>query len=157
MRMTYAVAVTLLDQALALAEQADDRRAVGSIIHQLGRIALRAGDGDRAADLAHQVLAIHEDVGWTPGIAAVHEAIGAAFWWLQHRPDDALEHHRHGLRRAIEVGAPAGILAKLLEGLAGAALRPGRPRLEPKRWELPAPCGSRPPCRPMPPSAERSS
>ncbi len=120
-----AVAVTLLDQALALAEQADDRRAVGSIIHQLGRIALRAGDADRAADLAHQVLAIHEDVGWTPGIAAAHEAIGRALV-AQHRPDDALEHHRHGLRRAIEVGAPAGI-AKLLEGLAGAATAAGAP------------------------------
>ena len=119
------VATTLLEQALALAEQADDRRAVGSIIHQLGRIALRSGDAVKAADLAQQALAVHEEVGWNPGIAAAHEAIGRALV-AQHRPDEAMEHHRQGLRRAIEVGAPAGT-AKLLEGLAGAAIAAGAP------------------------------
>ena len=65
------LAERLLEEARWRAERADDRRATGAMLHQLGRIALRSGDPVRALDLARQALAIHEAVGWKAGIAAL--------------------------------------------------------------------------------------
>ena len=106
----------LLQEARWRAERAGDRRAIGAMLHQLGRIALRSGDGVRALDLARQALAIHEAVGWKAGIAGAHDAIGRALLAVG-RPTEAISAHRRGLRRAVEIGAPQAI-ANGLEGLA---------------------------------------
>ena len=117
------LAQRLLEEARWRAEWADDRRATGAVIHQLGRIALRSGDPARALDLAGQALAIHEAVGWKAGIAAAHDAIGRALV-AGGRPAEAITEHLRGLQRAVAFGSPPAI-AKALEGLAEAMAEAG--------------------------------
>jgi hypothetical protein len=88
------------------------------MLHQLGRIALRAGDAAGALDLARQALAIHEAVGWKAGLPAAHEAAGRALV-ASGRPAEAIAEHRRGLQRAMAFGG-ARAVAKGLEGLAEA-------------------------------------
>jgi predicted ATPase/DNA-binding SARP family transcriptional activator len=114
----------LLEQALLRADRAGDRRATGAMLHQLGRIALRAGDATRALDLARQALAIHEAVGWKAGLPAAHDAAGRALV-ASGRPAEAIAEHRRGLQRAMAFGG-ARAVAKGLEGLAEAYAADGR-------------------------------
>jgi predicted ATPase/DNA-binding SARP family transcriptional activator len=119
------LAAGLLAEALSLAEGAGDRRAVGSIVHQLGRIALRRGAAERALDLAQRALAIHEAIGWNEGIAGALEAVGRALVARGH-PIEAVASHRRGLQIATERGLPHAI-TKALEGLADALAATGNP------------------------------
>ena len=117
------LAERLLKEARWRAEWADDRRATGATVHQLGRIALRSGDPALALDLARQALAIHEAVGWKAGIAAAHDAIGRALV-VGGRPAEAITEHRRGLQRAVTAGSSPAV-AKSLEGLAEAMAAAG--------------------------------
>jgi tetratricopeptide (TPR) repeat protein len=108
----------ILDEARDLAARIGDRRVLARVIHELGCVALQAGDAARALELGSSAVAAHPT---TPnaGLAASDVAVGRALVALG-RAEDAIEHHRRALRTATELGH-ALLTREALEG-AGLAL-----------------------------------
>jgi tetratricopeptide (TPR) repeat protein len=113
----------LLDEAMLIAEQVDDRWTIAWILHLLGRVAYFDGDADRARELAERCLTASREVGdeWLAGWAYHLMALAAHIGGDLSR---AHEHYSASLKIRNEVGYPEGIAT--VTGLLGMlALREG--------------------------------
>jgi predicted ATPase/DNA-binding SARP family transcriptional activator len=116
-------AAAVLGEARDLATRLGDRRVLARVVHELGCVALLAGDADRALDLGTNALAAHPT---TPnaGLAAADAAVGRALVALG-RAEEAIDHHRRALRTATELGH-AFLTREALEGGGVALAAAGR-------------------------------
>jgi len=99
----YDRAMALFDEAIRLAGILGDRRAQGTIMHNVGNIHIKRGDFRTAITLYERSLQTSRDLGDLAGVAHDLHRLGKAYRHMaQHR--ESLCHHREALTIREQIG-----------------------------------------------------
>jgi class 3 adenylate cyclase/tetratricopeptide (TPR) repeat protein len=104
--------ITLLEQALALAEAGDDREAVGRLKTNLGEIHQKQGDFETASRLLQEAVKIATEEGDAAGLGDAHSILGRTYWSLG-QYDNALECYAEGKAAKVQTNDRRGYALNL--------------------------------------------
>jgi tetratricopeptide (TPR) repeat protein len=95
-------------RSLAASKELGDRVSMATTYHNMGAMAARHGDHERALDLFRRSLVIREELGDRAGVAHGYHGLGAV---AELRGDDqgALGWYRRSLAISHELGSQAGV------------------------------------------------
>jgi tetratricopeptide (TPR) repeat protein len=117
-RGEYAQAAVLLEQSLALAQEAEDRIMAAFALRALGMVACRQGAFDRADALHREALGLYQERNDRWGIVECLEGLAATACGQGAQSQHEVEATQHSTRTVRLLGAAAALRAILVRPIS---------------------------------------